>query len=138
MERENLNSAFIKTLFLNLFTNKMQIIEEKIVYIVQNIFCKNVNAIRYSAKERKRKMKKIIKRIGIALVIVTCATGIFFCMIGTVPDFGVRRYVYLIFSVIFAIMVPGLLFWFLNYTEYLEDKIDMLINKESYDMIKEE
>ena len=138
MERENLNSAFIKTLFLHLFTNKMQIIEEKIVYIVQNIFCKNVNAIRYSAKERKRKMKKIIKRIGIALVIVTCATGIFFCMIGTVPDFGVRRYVYLIFSVIFAIMVPGLLFWFLNYTEYLEDKIDMLINKESYDMIKEE
>nr|WP_294679692.1 hypothetical protein [uncultured Blautia sp.] len=83
-------------------------------------------------------MKKIIKRIGIALVITTCATGIFFCMIGTVPDFGVRRYVYLIFSAIFAIMVPGLLLWFLNYTEYLEDKIDMLINEESYDMIKEE
>ena len=83
-------------------------------------------------------MKKIMKRIGIALVIMICGTGIFFCMIGAVPDSGVRRYVYLFFSVIFAIMVPALLLWFLNYTEYLEDKIDMLINEESYDMIKEE
>ena len=82
-------------------------------------------------------MRKIVRNMGAVLVIMICAIGIFCCMVEAVPESGIRMYVYLFFSAIFAIMVPGLLLWFLSYTEYLENKIDMLINEDSYDMIKE-
>ena len=61
----------------------------------------------------------------------------FYAILATI--FAVAASILTFFLVcIFGIPDIGLLLWFLNYTEYLEDKIDMLINEESYDMIKEE